>query len=51
MDPRHLIQLAGILEHGSISRASRHLYLTQPTLTHNMQVLEAQAGGRLPFSA
>jgi len=47
MDPRHLIQLAGILEHGSISRASRHLYLTQPTLTHNMQVLEAQAGGRL----
>jgi DNA-binding transcriptional LysR family regulator len=47
MDPRHLVQLAGILEHGSISRASRHLYLTQPTLTHNMQVLEAQAGGRL----
>ena len=47
MDPRHLVQLAGILEHGSISRASRHLYLTQPTLTHNMQVLKAQAGGRL----
>jgi len=47
MDPRHLVQLAGILEHGSISQASRHLHLTQPTLTHNMQTLEMQAGGRL----
>src|SRR5690606_19025758 len=47
MDPRHLVQLAAILEHGSISQASRHLHLTQPTLTHNMQALEVQAGGRL----
>ena len=47
MDPRHLVQLAGILEHGSISQASRHLHLTQPTLTHNMQTLEMQAGGKL----
>ena len=47
MDPRHLVQLAAILEHGSISQASRHLHLTQPTLTHNMQTLEMQAGGRL----
>lgn len=47
MDPRHLVQLAVILEHGSISRASRHLHLTQPTLTHNMQVLEVQCGGQL----
>lgn len=47
MDPRHLVQLAVILEQGSISQASRHLHLTQPTLTHNMQTLEMQAGGRL----
>jgi DNA-binding transcriptional LysR family regulator len=47
MDPRHLIQLATILEHGSISQASRHLHLTQPTLTHNMQTLEMQAGAKL----
>lgn len=47
MDPRHLIQLASILEHGSISQASGHLHLTQPTLTHNMQTLEMQAGGKL----
>jgi DNA-binding transcriptional LysR family regulator len=47
MDPRHLLQLATILEKGSITQASRHLHLTQPTLTHNMQTLEMQAGGQL----
>ncbi|RYY92287.1 MAG: LysR family transcriptional regulator [Comamonadaceae bacterium] len=47
MDPRHLVQLATILAHGSISKASQHLHLTQPTLTHNMQVLEMQVGGKL----
>lgn len=41
------MQLAAILEKGSITQASRHLHLTQPTLTHNMQTLEMQAGGRL----
>lgn len=47
MDPRHLAQLATILERGSITRASQVLHLTQPTLTHNMRTLEMQAGGRL----
>jgi DNA-binding transcriptional LysR family regulator len=47
MDPRHLVQLAAILEHGSMTRASQSLHLTQPTLTHNMQTLEMQAGGKL----
>jgi DNA-binding transcriptional LysR family regulator len=47
MDPRHLVQLATILEKGSITQASQHLHLTQPTLTHNMQTLEMQAGGTL----
>ncbi|GAB3477707.1 LysR family transcriptional regulator [Polaromonas eurypsychrophila] len=47
MDPRHLIQLATILEKGSITQASQHLHLTQPTLTHNMQTLEMQVGGKL----
>lgn len=47
MDPRHLVQLAVILEQGSISQASHTLHLTQPTLTHNMQTLEMQAGGKL----
>ncbi len=47
MDPRHLMQLATILERGAISKASLVLHLTQPTLTHNMQILESKAGGRL----
>jgi DNA-binding transcriptional LysR family regulator len=47
MDPKHLMQLAIILEQGSISKASLVLHLTQPTLTHNMQLLEAKAGGQL----
>ncbi len=47
MDPRHLVQLATILEKGTLMRASQHLNLTQPTLTHNMQTLEMQVGGRL----
>ncbi|KRI00298.1 LysR family transcriptional regulator [Curvibacter sp. PAE-UM] len=47
MDPRHLIQLATILECGSLSKASQILHLTQPTLTHSMQALEVQAGGQL----
>lgn len=40
MDPRHLQQLATILDKGSITAASKHLCLTQPTLTRNMRVLE-----------
>jgi len=47
MDPRHLIQLAAILDKGSITAAARHLGLTQPTLTRNMSTLEMQAHGPL----
>lgn len=47
MDPRQLVQLATILECGSLTKASRLLHLTQPTLTHSMQALEVQAGGEL----
>jgi DNA-binding transcriptional LysR family regulator len=44
MDPRHLMQLAVILEKGSITAAAQHLLLTQPTLTRNMATLEMQTG-------
>ncbi|MEZ5535647.1 MAG: LysR family transcriptional regulator [Thiolinea sp.] len=47
MDPKHLMQLAVILEKGSITAAAEHLLLTQPTLTRNMGTLEMQAGGTL----
>ena len=44
MDPKHLLQLAVILEKGSLSNASKHLLVAQPTLTRNMATLEMQAG-------
>ena len=44
MDPRHLIQLAVILDKGSITAAATHLRMTQPTLTRNVSTLEMQAG-------
>jgi DNA-binding transcriptional LysR family regulator len=47
MEPRQLVQLATILECGSLSKASQRLHLTQPTLTHSMQALEVHAGGKL----
>lgn len=47
MDPKHLIQLAVILDKGSITAAAQHLLLTQPTLTRNIHTLEMQAGGPL----
>lgn len=47
MDPRHLIQLALILDKGTVTGAAQHLLLTQPTLTRNMATLEMQAGGEL----
>lgn len=47
MDPRHLFQLAVVLDRGSITAAASHLGLTQPTLTRNMATLEMQAGGAL----
>lgn len=47
MDPKHLIQLAVILDKGSVTAAAQHLLLTQPTLTRNMSTLEMQAGAQL----
>ena len=50
MDPRHLIQLAVILDKGSITAAATHLRMTQPTLTRNVSTLEMQAGQPLFFA-
>ncbi|PAU74827.1 LysR family transcriptional regulator [Halomonas salipaludis] len=47
MESKHLMQLAIILDCGSISQASGKLHISQPTLTKNMQTLEMQAGGPL----
>lgn len=47
MDTKYLLQLSLVLDKGSISEASRHLAISQPTLTRNMATLEQQAGGQL----
>ena len=47
MEPKHLLQLAVILDKGSVTSAAQHLLLTQPTLTRNMSTLEMQAGAKL----
>lgn len=47
MEPKHLVQLAAILDSGSIRAAAGRLNLTQSTLTRNIQTLEMQAGGSL----
>ncbi|NVK41120.1 MAG: LysR family transcriptional regulator [Oceanospirillaceae bacterium] len=47
MDPRHLVYLAVILDKGSITSASKHLLVAQPTLTRVMATLEMQAGTQL----
>lgn len=44
MDPRHLMQLAVILDKGTLTGAAHSLLLTQSTLTRNMATLEMQAG-------
>ena len=47
MDPRHLLQLAAILDKGSLTAAAQQLGVTQSTLTRNMATLEMQAGNTL----
>lgn len=47
MEPKHLVQLAAIIDSGSINAAAIRLNVTQPTLTRNIQTLEMQAGGAL----
>ncbi len=47
MDAKHLMQLAMVLEKGSITEAAKGLAVTQPTLTRNMATLEMQAGAPL----
>ena len=44
MDSRHLMQLAVIVELGSVSRAAESLHLTQPTLSRTIKVIEDRVG-------
>lgn len=44
MDPKYLYWLATIIDHGNMSRASKKLNVTQPTLSQAVKVLENQVG-------
>jgi len=45
MDPRHLMQLAVIVELGSLTKAARKLNVTQPTLSQSIKLMEDRVGG------
>lgn len=47
MDAKLLGYLAVVVKFGSITRAAERLYITQPTLTRALKVLESKAGGPL----
>ena len=47
MDPRKLIHLASVIEHGSLKKASKELAISQPALSSSMDRLEQSLGCRL----
>lgn len=47
IDPRHLEQLAAIVEHGTLQEAARHLGTSQPALSRMIRSLEERAGVQL----
>jgi len=47
MDPRKLLYLASVVEHGSFKKAAKHLLISQPALSTSMDRLEKSLGGKL----
>src|SRR3954463_6122998 len=47
MDPRKLVYLASVIEHGSFKRAAKHLLISQPALSASMDRLEGSVGLKL----
>ena len=47
MELRHLRYFVSVAEHGSVSRAARHIHVSQPALSRQIQDLEAELGIRL----
>ena len=47
MDPRKLIYLATIIEHGSFKKAAKQLLVSQPALSTSIDRLERSLGGKL----
>src|SRR5215217_4535561 len=47
MTLRQLEYLVAVIDEGSFGRAAEALYVTQPTLSHQVRALEAEVGGEL----
>ena len=47
MDPRKLLYLASVIEHGSFKKAAKHLNISQPALSTSMDRLEESLGSKL----
>jgi DNA-binding transcriptional LysR family regulator len=47
MDPRKLLYLASVIEHGSFKKAAKQLLISQPALSTSMGRLEHSLGGQL----
>jgi DNA-binding transcriptional LysR family regulator len=47
MDPRKLLYLASVIEHGSFNKAAKQLLISQPALSTSMDRLEHSLGGQL----
>ena len=47
MDPRKLLYLASVIEHGSFKKAAKHLHISQPALSTSMDRLEESLGRKL----
>ncbi|MCX8005102.1 MAG: LysR family transcriptional regulator [Burkholderiaceae bacterium] len=47
LDPRKLLYLAAAIEHGSFTRAAKHLGITQPALSTSIERLESSMGSKL----
>jgi DNA-binding transcriptional LysR family regulator len=47
MDPRKLLYLATVIEHGSFKKAAKRLHISQPALSTSMDRLEHSLGDRL----
>lgn len=47
LDPRKLIYFATVIEHGSLKKAAKSLFVSQPALSASMSRLEADLGQKL----
>lgn len=47
MDPRKLLYLVSVIEHGSFKKAAKHLLISQPALSTSMDRLESSLGEKL----